>query len=431
MSKYRIGIASTDITPGADTQLYALEGKRRTSEKVLDPLFVTAMCIDTCGGELAFVVSVDIIWLSTEFCDRARREMTRLFATPDGNVFIAATHTHASPQMLEKSRNPAPLDFAYERELMEALLTSATAARTAMSPAVIKVGRIHCPVAVYRRKTIPDPAMIKRFRWQTMVANRPVPEQCIDDVLTCIRIEDENGELRAVLLNLACHPTLIRADAVSADYPGRIRQQLKARYGNHVATLFLQGFSGNLKPAFYKRNRFSWADPFRSAYSLVFDRLQFCKDTGAPELEIVASKVLACLENAAYTVVAVNGIGIKSHLARIELTELAQGESVDLRLHALRLFDDLVLVGISGEVFMEYGLWLRRILPGVVPVGCCGGMEGYIPDQEALDRGGYEVDRSLDDFGRRARFADGVEEKVKRTIRESMIRVSVALMEAE
>lgn len=80
---------------------------------------------------------------------------------------------------------------------------------------------------------------------------------------------------------------------------------------------------------------------------------------------------------------------------------------------------------------MEYGLWLRRILPGVVPVGCCGGMEGYIPDQEALDRGGYEVDRSLDDFGRKARFADGVEEKVKRMIRESMPRVSVALMEAE
>jgi hypothetical protein len=57
---------------------------------------------------------------------------------------------------------------------------------------------------------------------------------------------------------------------------------------------------------------------------------------------------------------------------------------------------DLQIVGLAGEVCVDYGLRIKRDLGGdrVVVAGYCNALTGYVPPAHAFHVGGYEVDTS-------------------------------------
>jgi hypothetical protein len=57
---------------------------------------------------------------------------------------------------------------------------------------------------------------------------------------------------------------------------------------------------------------------------------------------------------------------------------------------------DLALVGLPGEIFVEFGLEIRQRSPfgTTAVVGLCGVLNGYIPTKKAFAEGGYETWRS-------------------------------------
>ena len=425
MSACRFGVASTDITPDPDVDLYGLDGQLRTSKKVLDDLRATALCLDDGRGGTAIVISADIIWLSREVCRAVRRALQERIGLTPANVFLCATHTHGSPQLLKESHNPAQRDAAYESAFTDALVQSAVQAYAAMEPGSLYRAFVRCPVAVYRRKRLPNPASLKKLRWRTMIANRPVPDHPIDDVLTSVRIDDASGCPKAMLLNIACHPTLFRSNAVSADYPGCLRRILQERYGKGFETVFLQGFSGNLRPRVLRRAPLRFSTPFQALYALLFDRLHFEKDIGAYELEALAGRLAYCLDSGQYS--PLGQCSIKAERSVVALPLAGGGREAHLGVHALQLTKNLVLLGLEGEIFMEYALWLRCVAEGAIPVACCGGMIGYVPDEAGLAAGGYEVERSLGEFGLPAPFASSIEERVKQGMLGALDGVEWAL----
>jgi hypothetical protein len=220
-----------------------------------------------------------------------------------------------------------------------------------------------------------------------------------------------------MLLNFACHPALFRGDAVSADYPGYVRKLLRDRYGKGFETVFLLGFAGNLRPGVLRRVTPSFPPSLGSLYSLLFDRLLFEKNIGPEDLEAFAGRVARCLDRGKYSPFGPCSIRTARTEAVLPLAN-EEGE-VSLGIHYLQLADDLALIGIEGEVFMEYAQWLRHVAGGAIPVSCCGGMVGYVPDEAGMAAGGYEVERSLREFGLSSRFASGIEERVK----DGVIRV--------
>ena len=80
-------------------------------------------------------------------------------------------------------------------------------------------------------------------------------------------------------------------------------------------------------------------------------------------------------------------------------------------------------------MFNEYSLWLRKFLSfngiNVLTVGYCNGMVGYIPTYDAIQEGGYEVERALKEFALPLPFSDKIEsilkEEIKKIIRESFL----------
>ena len=111
---------------------------------------------------------------------------------------------------------------------------------------------------------------------------------------------------------------------------------------------------------------------------------------------------------------------IQSSFGRFWLEAESIPEEVPLRLLSLSLGSQIGFLGVEGEVFCEYSLWLRKLVGSrmVLPVGCCGGAVGYLPDLEGLRQGGYEPDRSLQMFGLPARFSGKIEDLLKEGMKQ-------------
>ena len=69
-----------------------------------------------------------------------------------------------------------------------------------------------------------------------------------------------------------------------------------------------------------------------------------------------------------------------------------QGETKTTEVQALAVGDELAIVGLPGEVFVELGLTLRERSPfkHTLVMGLANASIGYIPTRRAYEEGGYE-----------------------------------------
>jgi hypothetical protein len=97
-------------------------------------------------------------------------------------------------------------------------------------------------------------------------------------------------------------------------------------------------------------------------------------------------------------------------------------ESCDVALAAWAL-GPLVFGVIAAEVFVETAIELQHTFPEriVTTVGYGSPLIGYLPTDDALREGGYEVAEAYRFYGHPAAFASGSEPAVRRAL-ESAIR---------
>jgi hypothetical protein len=88
--------------------------------------------------------------------------------------------------------------------------------------------------------------------------------------------------------------------------------------------------------------------------------------------------------------------------------------SVKLPMGVLRLGDDLTFVLVGGEMVVDYGRRIKRILADNHPwtVGYAYEVPCYIPSARLLKEGGYEADSSLIYYGYYGPFRGEIETKL-------------------
>jgi len=76
-----------------------------------------------------------------------------------------------------------------------------------------------------------------------------LPSHPLDPTVNALIIKDEQGKTRAVLVNYACHPSILGPDnyEYSADYPGAMRREIESQIPGAMA-LFIQGGAGDINP---------------------------------------------------------------------------------------------------------------------------------------------------------------------------------------
>ena len=94
---------------------------------------------------------------------------------------------------------------------------------------------------------------------------------------------------------------------------------------------------------------------------------------------------------------------------------------------AVRFGNDLTILALSGEVVVDYSLKTKKEFAGenLFVAGYCNEVTCYIPSKRVLQEGGYEADESMLYYGLPGPFADDVEERIFKTIRQVLKNTGV------
>jgi neutral ceramidase len=226
------------------------------------------------------------------------------------------------------------------------------------------------------------------------------PRGPADRSVPVLRIDGPNGKLRGVLFGAAVHGTTLtdRNYELCGDYAGFAQAWIRERHPGAQA-LFLLGCAGDANP--YPRGTMELARehgatlgkevcrvlegklrPVRGPLEVAF---------GTAALPLQAPPPRAELEKQA------GKRGITAWNARQMLAILDRGDKLpahyDCPLAVWQFGTDLTLVGLSGEVVVDYvGLLEKALGPNQLWVAAyCNDVFGYLPSGRVLAEGGYET----------------------------------------
>lgn len=412
------GTGVVDITPREPMFLVGYPHVPRISRGVHDPLYATALCLKTAETAL-IVVAVDILFVERATAARCRAAIHAATGVASGNILISATHTHSGP-----------VTFEY-------LSMSADPVMTPPDPAYMarfETGIVDAAVEAWRR-TVPARVASTAAAVEGVGCNRLSPDGIRDPEAGLLYVTTREGRPLAVLLAYAMHPTVLHEDSllVSSDFPGFARAAIQRRFPG-AAVLYHTGPSGNQSPRYHVRGQtfaeaerlgirlggavcaalealpaaaFDEAPALAAAHRLV--DLPPRRFPAVAEAEALLAEARACYERLARegaghgpvrtAECVVFGAEERVVLARAQAEgRLApwQARVLPAEVQVLRV-GGTRLVGLPGELFVEYALEVKREGGGnVIVIALANGeLQGYIVTPEAEKQGGYEAACSM------------------------------------
>jgi neutral ceramidase len=415
--KLLAGAATVEITPRDSQFLCGYPHVERYSTGVHDPLLSSALYLND-GSTSAMFIANDIVCFDLASARRIREDIQKATALPAGHVMVTATHTHSGPKTMDFLSTQSdtvepPTDPKYVRFLEERVVQAAVAARKSAQPA-----RVGLAVA--------DATGIG--------TNRRDPAGPSDMEVPVMAVESEDGKRRlAVMLVCSMHPTVLHEDSklVSADFPGAARQYLQAAVlGAECPVLHHSGPCGNQSPRHVtKANTFAEVERIGrilgEAVEKALPNVQYADDvrigcwsefvTPPRRQMLPLGEAERRLEAAVARLANLRRTGASRQEVRTaECDWFGAEESVTLARAALdgRLdaaaqsclpaevqvirVGPWVFAGWPSEVFVEYGLAVKRRFPRTFTIELANGeLQGYIVTPEAADEGGYEASNAL------------------------------------
>ncbi len=225
------GAATADITPQLGVSLSGPISKRGPSKRIVTPLNVRAMVLDSGGQRIAFVVC-DATIIYDDVMKKAQRLVREQAGLPPERVSISATHSHSVPRVgLLKS----DIDLRYYDLVSRRIAEAVSAAVKNLAPAKVGWGVGSKPEFPYcRRKRIElgsrnNPFGEKTDRawmggWGMGSDDRTSP---VDPQVGVLSIRHADGRPMGVLASYSIHyvPGDKRGD-VTADYFGHFANRL-------------------------------------------------------------------------------------------------------------------------------------------------------------------------------------------------------------
>ena len=416
----QIGIAVRDITPGLPIRLAGYAARKRAADKSDGHLLVEAMAFKNLTGERFVLVSLDNCEVSHAFMQPVLQQFSDKLHLARGEVAVVSSHTHSAPvldqvltDMSQLSQEDSQRIAQYSRSLRAKLVEVVEAALDDCQPATLDQGAGRATFAMNRRVYQGD-----------NVVFGDNPDGPVDWDVPVLRIKGTNGAVRAILFGYACHGTSVRNGddwyTVSGDYMAYARQQLEAHQPGAVA-MYVTGMGADSDPAprgmllDAKRHGLELAGavigvldrpmrPVRGPFKLAYDEvdLPFIDPPGRERLEKDAQSEDASVKMRA-----------EDYLKLLN-TGQPLPQSIKLPIAVLRLGDDLTFVLMGGEIVVDYGRRIKRLLANEHPwtIGYAYEVPCYIPSTRLIKEGGYEADSSLIYYGFYGPFRGEIENRL-------------------
>jgi len=398
----KAGVSKVNITPPVGIPQRGYASRKDVSQGIHDELYAKALVFDN-GLEKNAIITTDTIGVSRKHTRRIRALIEEKTGISPENVLICASHTHSGPSLSRVWYLPGELgaeDTSYTDVFCRKLAGAVQMANNSLIEARIGVGigEIREGIGSNRRVRIDGKVQIRPL------GNMDIPLGEMDNSVNVLKVEDLQGNIRAVLMNYTCHATAAGAPLlISADYPGYTQQMVENVLDGAVA-LFAQGACGNVNPNQYRRfEPPSFEDTERMGKLLAAEVLKVVElienESGAsviwskldtPLLPIRAEVLSEDIANQSFK-------GLKE--AKIDDI---QGDMVETEIQAMRI-GNAILVALPGEPFAEIGLSIKKNIQShdesvkaVFVIGYANDIEmAYIPIAKAYGEGGYEPSSTI------------------------------------
>ncbi len=383
----------SDVTPPPGMPMAGYVDRSGKALGAHDPLYLRGLYLCDSRGEEFLLLVLDGIRIDHELYQMVADSIHRASGIDSSRIVVCATHTHSAPEVslgvwstLSLSDEDKKAVEKYRRFIVEKAV--------ALSISLIE-------------RTDRCRAKICSAHVEKVASNRVEPSRPVDKELISMIFNGDS--VRAVLLNFACHPTVLGPENLlySGDLFGYVSRELETLFG--APTLFTNGAAGNVSTR-YTRAGQGFNEVARLGNIVIdaaIDGILRSKDLEIDGIDIIHSKLSlklrrvdrTLLEEAKHRVerelreALSRGLSggalraLKSKLYAIDIAlkrieALHKTNTIDINLSAVKM-GKLVVVFFPGELFVEYQMKLKEyaVSRGLIStiVGYANGYIGYIP----------------------------------------------------
>lgn len=416
-AEWLAGAASVSIAPDDPVWMAGYSSRNQPSQGVSQDLHAKALVVQDEAGSRFVLVTVDLVGITEPMRSEVERQIKQRFDLEPSTLLMNASHTHSAPEvridrMQLEERESVWIERAerYVQEASDKVVLAIGEALERLKPAELSYTYARCGFAMNRRR-VTDKG----------VRSGPNPEGPVDHIVPVLRVDSIDGKnLRAVVFGYACHCTVLGTYDLNGDYAGWTQVFLQEAHPDTVA-MFVAGCGADQNPYPRRTPELAKQHGRSLANSVEAALMTRAKPLGGP------------LRAAIETVPLPFGKGP----TREELSELAKSKNIYQRRYAERLLrqldenggyiqqyaypvqvvrfgNDLALIGLAGEVVVDYSLRVKQELAGptVWVAGYCNSLPTYIPSLRVLHEGGYEGG----DHRRYTNFAAAFDESIEQRI---------------
>lgn len=428
----KAGMTRVDITPPLGLGLDGYPHYPRYNTGFHDPLYAACMYLNSNGNEIV-MVTLDLLFFSKLHVAAIRKKVEKECGIKGSNIMISCSHTHSGPMSagafdLDDVLSSKQQPMEYIQDIIEKISNAIIQAKKESFDASFASGTSLCGAE------------------SGIGGNRRLPGGPHDPLVSVMAIRDNNKDVRGVIVNYTLHPTFIHewSNVCTADYPCYVKMEIEEKAPKALVG-FAQGCSGNQSSRYYRQGE-SYDEAERVGRTLgkaaytVIEKAEWKSDIDIKiagsvmdielrefktEEELRAQvehdekvykelyekygnsknrdeyylwqnanlKYLGSEDQLGY--VAAKNRGIKIELLEDEAPAEIQ----------IFIIDDTCVVGVPGEIFVEYGLYIkamvayRNVIINELSNGC---LPGYLYTPESTVLGGYETGASMigEKFGR-------------------------------
>jgi neutral ceramidase len=393
---WKVGLAEVKITPEKPVFMAGYSSRNKPFEKVESDLFAKALALEDGNGYRAILITSDLIGFRAVIAEPICQRICEKGNLHREQILINSSHTHTGPTLSLDDKpsetmtaEDARQTVAYTRQLQDKVVELAVTALSGLEPARLDfgVGVVHFPMN--RREFTPNGVILG--------AN---PRGLADRTVPVLRVSTPEGKMRAVVFGAAVHNTTLRPKnyEICGDYAG-FAQAFVQHHDPGVQAMFMLGCAGDADP--YPFGTMDLARQHGKTLGTEVRRILETKllPVSGP-LRIAFDRIDLPLQKLTRTdleQLATQSRGPIPGVAKQMLAVLDRGEKFPTHytcpVTVWQFGGDLTLVGLSGEVVVDYVTMLEHTL-GPKPLwiaAYCNDVFGYLPSARVLDEGGYET----------------------------------------
>jgi neutral ceramidase len=358
--KWKAGCATAKITPGRPMPMSGYAGRKdNPAEGTEQDLFAKALAIEDAEGNRVVIVTTDLIGIIAKYRTDVETAVAAKFNLPRESLVMNASHTHCGPSYGRDDTQD------YYDELLAKTVEIIGQALGSMEPSRVSYSSAKCGFAMNRRTPTPD-----GFR------NHPNPEGVVDHTVPVLSVRNAAGELKTVLFGYSCHNTTMGFMKWLGDYAGYAQEYFEADHEG-VTAMFMNGCSGDQNP--YPRGMLYFAQRHGRSLATAIEAALETNQTAFFHQHELNGSIQSVFET-----------------VNIPFTEESKRGAYDYPVQVVKFGNGLAMIGLGGEVTVDYSLRLKRELgseegPAIWVSGYTNDYNGYVPSKRVLLEGGYEA----------------------------------------